>query len=41
MKVLVIPDVHLKDLCGPAADILEKIDNRRFMFPENERHHWV
>ena len=41
MKVLVIPDVHLKDLCGPAADILERIDNRRFMLPENERRHWV
>ena len=37
MKVLAIPDVHLKDLCGPAADILEKIGNWRSMLPENER----
>ena len=41
MKVLVIPDVHLKDLCGPAADILEKINNRRFMLPEMRDSHWV
>ena len=37
MKMLVIPDAHLKDLFSPAADILEKMDYRESLLPEHKR----
>ena len=37
MKILVIPDVHLKDLFDPAGTILEKLDRIESLLPENER----
>ena len=37
MKIVPIPDAHLKNLFGPAGDILEKLDNIESLLPENER----